>query len=235
MNTIDPKHNRRSYAAREYYAPNADRPNLFLLTHALVSKIELEKNADTVKATGVQFSHSGATHVVKAKREVIVCGGAINSPQILELSGIGSPTVLQKAGVDTIVDLPGVGDNLSDHTATGIVLVSNIHHPNQIISAENSRALKMNTPREKFSATQPSSSKPSKPTSTTKPGPLPAPPQQQASPLFPKSHPNSPMQKLTSSLSSKTTPATTLAPTRRVATPYSRASSSTPKKQSVKS
>lgn len=124
LNTIDPKHNRRSYAARDYYEPNADRSNMTLITHALVSKIKLEKAADSVKATGVQFTVDGTTHAMKASREVIVCGGVVNSPQILELSGIGSSTVLGKAGIDVLVDLPGVGENLSDHTATGLVLVS---------------------------------------------------------------------------------------------------------------
>lgn len=124
LNTIDPKHNRRSYAARDYYEPNADRSNMTLITHALVSKIELEKTAESVKATGVQFTVDGTTHAMKASREVIVCGGVVNSPQILELSGIGSSTVLGKAGIDVLVDLPGVGENLSDHTATGLVLVS---------------------------------------------------------------------------------------------------------------
>ncbi|KAI4637851.1 hypothetical protein J4E83_000669 [Alternaria metachromatica] len=122
LNTIDPKHNRRSYAARDYYEPNADRSNMTLITHALVSKIELEKTAESVKATGVQFTVDGLTHAMKASREVIVCGGVVNSPQILELSGIGSSTVLGKAGIDVLVDLPGVGENLSDHTATGLVL-----------------------------------------------------------------------------------------------------------------
>ena len=124
LNTIDPKHNRRSYAARDYYEPNADRSNMTLITHALVSKIELEKTAESVKATGVQFTVDGTTHMMKASKEVIVCGGVVNSPQILELSGIGSSTVLGKAGIDVLVDLPGVGENLSDHTATGLVLVS---------------------------------------------------------------------------------------------------------------
>lgn len=124
LNTIDPKHNRRSYAARDYYEPNADRSNMTLITHALVSKIELEKTAESVKATGVQFTVDGTTHTMKASKEVIVCGGVVNSPQILELSGIGSSTVLEKAGIDVLVDLPGVGENLSDHTATGLVLVS---------------------------------------------------------------------------------------------------------------
>ena len=124
LNTIDPKHNRRSYAARDYYEPNADRSNMTLITHALVFKIELEKTFDSVKATGVHFTVDGTTHMMNASKEVIICGGVVNSPQILELSGIGSSTVLEKAGIDVLVDLPGVGENLSDHTATGLVLVS---------------------------------------------------------------------------------------------------------------
>lgn len=124
LTTVDPVHKRRSYAAREYYEPNANRSNLSLQLNALVSKIELEKAGNDVKATGVQFIVDGTTHTVKAKKEVIVCGGAVNSPQILELSGIGSSAVLQKAGIEVIVDLPSVGENLNDHTASAISLVS---------------------------------------------------------------------------------------------------------------
>ncbi|KAF1924694.1 GMC oxidoreductase [Didymella exigua CBS 183.55] len=122
LNTIDPRHNRRSYAARDYYEPNAGRPNLALQLNALVSKIEFQKDGEEATATGVQFIVDGTTHTVKAKREVIVSGGVINSPQLLELSGIGSRAVLEKAGVEIIVDLPGVGENLNDHTATAAVL-----------------------------------------------------------------------------------------------------------------
>lgn len=125
LNTIDPQHNRRSYAARDYYEPNADRPNMSLLTNALVTKVNLEKSGEgEAKATGVQFVVDGVAHTVKAKKEVLVCGGSVNSPQILELSGIGSSAVLHKAGIETIVELPGVGENLNDHTATAAVLVS---------------------------------------------------------------------------------------------------------------
>jgi choline dehydrogenase len=121
---VDPKHKRRSYAAREYYEPNANRSNLSLLTNALVSKIRMEKTDGEAKATGVQFIVDGATHSVKVKKEVIVCGGSVNSPQILELSGIGSPEVLQKAGVELVVANVGVGENLNDHTATALAVVS---------------------------------------------------------------------------------------------------------------
>ena len=118
---------RRSYSARAYYEPNKGRSNLTVLTNALVSKIDFEKSADAdAKATGVSFIVDGITHNVNAKREVIVCGGTINSPQILELSGIGSPDVLSQAGVDVVVSLPAVGENLNDHTATGISVVSGV-------------------------------------------------------------------------------------------------------------
>jgi choline dehydrogenase-like flavoprotein len=84
----------------------------------------MEKTGGEAKATGVQFIVDGTSHTVKVNKEVIVCGGSINSPQILELSGIGSPTILQKAGVDVIVQNDGVGENLNDHTATAVVVVS---------------------------------------------------------------------------------------------------------------
>jgi choline dehydrogenase len=95
------------------------------LTEALVAKIELQKGAlGEATASGVTFLVNGKSYTVKAKKEVIVSGGVINSPQILELSGIGSPAVLHKAGVEVVVDNPNVGENLNDHTATGVSLVS---------------------------------------------------------------------------------------------------------------
>lgn len=116
---------RRSYSAREYYEPNKDRENLSVLTHALVSKIELEKtDSGGARATGVSFIVDGISHTVKANKEVIICGGTINSPQILELSGIGSQSVLSKAGVDVVVENPYVGEGLNDHAAVGITVVS---------------------------------------------------------------------------------------------------------------
>ncbi|OAG07777.1 alcohol oxidase [Paraphaeosphaeria sporulosa] len=130
LTTVDPVTMRRSYSARAYYEPNKDRSNLSVLTNALVSKIDLEKigSADA-KATGVYFIVNGTTHHVKANREVIVCGGVVNSPQILELSGIGSPEILSRAGVDVVVELPAVGENLNDHSATGISIKVKDEYP----------------------------------------------------------------------------------------------------------
>jgi choline dehydrogenase-like flavoprotein len=122
LTTVDPKTVQRSYSARAYYEPNKDRPNLTVLTDALVSKIEFDNSGSgDVTATGVQFLVNGTKYTVKANKEVIVSGGAINSPQILELSGIGSRSLLEKAGIDVVIDNPNVGENLNDHSATGVV------------------------------------------------------------------------------------------------------------------
>ncbi|OCL04181.1 GMC oxidoreductase [Glonium stellatum] len=123
LTTVDPKLVRRSYSARAYYEPNAHRPNLSVLTDALVSKIEFEKTtpySGSAKATSVQFTVAGIPYTVNVKKEVIICGGTINSPQILELSGIGSASLLQKHGVNVVYDNPNVGENLNDHSATGL-------------------------------------------------------------------------------------------------------------------
>ncbi len=106
---------KRSYATRGYFAPNAHRSNLHVLCSALVSKVTL---ATDNRATGVSFMYAGSTHEVQAKREIIVSGGAVQSPQILELSGIGDPDVLSKAGVECKVVNNGVGKNLQDHPLT---------------------------------------------------------------------------------------------------------------------
>lgn len=110
-----PNKGKRSYAARGYYEANKQRPNLKVLCEALVNKV----NLDGTRATGVNFRYNGNTYDVKAKREVIVSGGTIMSPQILELSGIGNPEILRAAGVECKVDLPQVGENFQDHVVVG--------------------------------------------------------------------------------------------------------------------
>ena len=110
-----PNKGKRSYAARGYYEANrANRPNLKVLCSTLVNKVNLTGN----KATGVNISHEGQEYNVAAKREVIVCGGTLKSPQILELSGIGDPAVLEAAGVECKVANPAIGANLQDHQIT---------------------------------------------------------------------------------------------------------------------
>lgn len=101
----------RCSAAKGYLTPILGRENLTVITHALVEKVVIENGA----ATGVLYQVKGHQHFAKANKEVILSGGAINSPQLLMLSGIGPKEQLQQHGIETIVDLPGVGQNLQDH------------------------------------------------------------------------------------------------------------------------
>lgn len=102
---------RRSSTARGYLRPVMGRPNLTVITSALTHKVLFESK----RATGVQFSVGSAEREASANREVILCGGAINSPQLLMLSGIGNADELEKLGIEVVENLPGVGKNLQDH------------------------------------------------------------------------------------------------------------------------
>lgn len=102
---------RRRSAARSYLHPVKSRANLTVLTRAMVHKVLF----DGKKAVGVEYKKESKLHSVYAKEEVVLCGGAINSPQLLQLSGIGNADELNKHGVKVIHHLPGVGENLQDH------------------------------------------------------------------------------------------------------------------------
>ncbi len=108
---ITARDGRRMSAARAYLHPALERANCEIIKKAQVTRILF----DGKKATGVEFLQYGQKQQVKANREVIVSAGAINSPQVLQLSGIGPGQLLQQFGVETLVDLPGVGRNLQDH------------------------------------------------------------------------------------------------------------------------
>ncbi|WP_115719308.1 choline dehydrogenase [Gallaecimonas mangrovi] len=97
--------------AKGYLRPALERSNLSAETGALVTRILFEGT----KAVGVEYVQNGQTVQVKAEKEVILSGGAINSPQLLMLSGIGPADELKKHGIDVVADLPGVGQNLQDH------------------------------------------------------------------------------------------------------------------------
>ena len=101
---------RRLSAARAYLHPVLDRPNLKLITLAQVNKIVFEGS----RAVGVEYRRGRRTHVARGT-EIISCGGAFNSPQLLQLSGIGAGDHLRSLGLPVVADLPGVGENLQDH------------------------------------------------------------------------------------------------------------------------
>jgi choline dehydrogenase len=101
---------RRLSAARAYLHPVMGRDNLTVACRVFVTKIIFTGP----KAVGVEFVRNGKVQRIRAK-EIILCGGAINSPQLLQLSGVGGAGLLGKFGIDVVADLPGVGENLQDH------------------------------------------------------------------------------------------------------------------------
>jgi choline dehydrogenase len=102
---------RRSSTARMYLHPARDRANLTVMTGAHVTRVVLEG----LRAVGVEFLRDGAREISRARREVILSGGSYNSPQILQLSGIGPASHLESVGIEPLHDLPGVGSNLIEH------------------------------------------------------------------------------------------------------------------------
>lgn len=111
------KNGHRWSTADGYLRPAMDRPNLTVRTGAEVDRLWL----DGTRAVGVHYRHDGKETSVQAGSEVILSGGAINSPQLLMLSGIGPAQHLRDLGIDVAVDLPGVGENLHDHPVTPLL------------------------------------------------------------------------------------------------------------------
>ena len=101
---------RRLSAAGAYLHPAMPRPNLTVTCRAMVTRILF----DGTRAVGVEYTHNRKRHTVSCG-EVILCGGAINSPQTLQLSGVGNASELRALGITPVVDLPGVGEHLQDH------------------------------------------------------------------------------------------------------------------------
>jgi len=101
----------RCSAAKAYLRPARHRPNLHVQTHALATQVVVAQG----RATGVRWRRDGQQHQALARAEVIVCAGAVQSPQLLQLSGIGAASMLARLGITPVCDLPGVGQNLQDH------------------------------------------------------------------------------------------------------------------------
>lgn len=112
---------RRQSSARTFLKACEKRPNLTIITGALTEKVLFEDK----RATGVQFTRSSGknsqvTELALATGEVILCGGTVNSPQLLELSGVGDKQRLESLGIDLVQDLPGVGENMQDHLTINV-------------------------------------------------------------------------------------------------------------------
>lgn len=111
-------HGRRWSTAMAYLRPALKRPNLTLQTRSLSTRLLFEGSPGAPRAVGVEVLRAGQRSQLRATREVILSGGAINSPQLLQLSGIGNPAHLQALGIDVTAPLKGVGENLQDHLET---------------------------------------------------------------------------------------------------------------------
>jgi len=108
---------RRCSAATAYLRPAMTRPNLTVYTNALATNVVIEGG----RATGVTYVRQGQTETARANAEVIVCGGAVNSPQLLMLSGVGPADHLIEHGIEVLADSAGVGANLSDHPVLPVI------------------------------------------------------------------------------------------------------------------
>jgi choline dehydrogenase len=120
--------------ADAYLKPALRRPNLRLLTGAMVTRVVVQDG----RAAGVEYRRDGRTHVVRARREVVLCGGAVNSPQLLMLSGIGDRERLADHGIDAVHHAPEVGKNLMDHLCVPVGFDA---HDDTLYAAEKPRQL----------------------------------------------------------------------------------------------
>jgi choline dehydrogenase len=128
---------RRSSTAAAFLAPARRRANLRVETRALAERVLLEGR----RAVGVAYRRAGAPRTVRARREVVLCGGAINSPQLLQLSGIGPGALLRDHAIAVAHDLPGVGENLQDHLSARMIY--RVRKPNTINEIQHSWRLKL--------------------------------------------------------------------------------------------
>lgn len=116
------RNGRRCSSAVAYLNPIKNRPNLQIITHAQVDKVDIKDG----RAVGVRYTdRSGKDHTVSATREIVLCGGAINSPQLLMLSGIGEADQLSEHGIEVKKNLGGVGKNMQDHLQARLVYKCN--------------------------------------------------------------------------------------------------------------
>jgi choline dehydrogenase len=113
---LNTKNGQRWSAARAYLHPSMKRPNLAVHTHAQATKVLMVGRT----AVGVEAIVNGERRRFHARREVILSGGVVNSPQLLQLSGIGPGALLREHGIKVVADLPGVGENLQDHYMVGM-------------------------------------------------------------------------------------------------------------------
>ena len=135
---VNQKNGRRWSAARGFLKPVLNRPNLKLETGAHIERVIVANG----RATGIIYTKDGVQFLAKANAEIVLAAGAVATPQILQLSGIGAGTLLQTHGIPVALDLPGVGENLQDHLQIRPVYkVRNVRTLNQDYQSYVKRAL----------------------------------------------------------------------------------------------
>jgi choline dehydrogenase len=112
---VNQKSGVRWNTAKAFLRPAMRRGNLTIMTGCHVEKLVMEKGPHGLRCTGVEFTGGGRAWTARATQETLLSAGAIGSPQILQLSGLGSATLLQQHGIQPVADMPGVGENLQDH------------------------------------------------------------------------------------------------------------------------
>jgi choline dehydrogenase len=113
---MNQKRGQRWSATNAFLRPALSRPNLSVITQAMVKRVRIELHQGRKRATGIEFAHpQHGECFAQAQRETILAAGSIGSPQLLQLSGIGPGTLLQRHGINVVHELPGVGENLHDH------------------------------------------------------------------------------------------------------------------------
>jgi choline dehydrogenase len=112
------RHGRRASAAVAYLGSAKGRNNLRVETSALAQRVMF----DGRRAAAVEYRQAGTLRTARARKEIVVSGGAFNSPQLLQLSGVGPAELLRKHGIDVVLDAPGVGHDLQDHLQVRVVM-----------------------------------------------------------------------------------------------------------------
>jgi choline dehydrogenase len=125
------RHGRRASTARSYIEPASHRPNLTVITEARVEKVLIENR----RATGVRAQIQGHSRNIIARREVLLCAGALQSPPILMRSGVGPAEQLRDKGIAVTIDLPGVGKNLREHPNVGVSKRVSVPTYNSLLSS----------------------------------------------------------------------------------------------------